>query len=77
VRLTLRFPPLGGGDAQIVLPILLAAVAVAAAVEAASTMVMGLPDTVCASQSETKVLGVAANIGSCVKGDSPFICVHV
>jgi hypothetical protein len=50
------------------LPILLAAAAVAAAVEAASTMVMGLPDTMCASQSETKVLGVAANIGSCVKG---------
>jgi hypothetical protein len=76
-----RFPPLGGGDAPVVLHIPLAAVAAAAvaaevvataAAEVASTMVVGLPDTACASQSETRVLDVAANVGSRVKGDSPF-----
>jgi hypothetical protein len=61
-----RFPPLGGGDAPVVLPIPLAAA------EAASTMVIGLPNTACASQSVTRVLGVVANVGSCAKGDSPF-----
>jgi hypothetical protein len=66
-----RFPPLGGGDASVVLPIPLAAAAAMAA-EAASTMVIGLPNTACASQSVTRVSGVAANIGSCAKGDSPF-----
>jgi hypothetical protein len=40
-----RFPPLSGGDAPVVLPIPLV-VAVAAAV---ATMVVGLPDTVCTS----------------------------
>jgi hypothetical protein len=53
-----RFPPLGGGDAPVVLPILWAAAAatvvapeaaVAAAAEVASTMVIGLPDIACAS----------------------------
>jgi hypothetical protein len=72
-----RFPPLGGGDAPMVLPIPLAAavmvveVAVAAAY-AASTMAVGLLDTVCASQSETRVSDVTANVGSRGKGDSPF-----
>jgi hypothetical protein len=41
-------------------------------IEAASNMVTGLPDIACASQSETRVLGVAANVHSCAKGDSPF-----
>jgi hypothetical protein len=45
---------------------------VAAAAEATSTMVVGLPDTACASQSETKVLDMVANVGSRAKGDSPF-----
>jgi hypothetical protein len=73
-----RFPPLGGGDASVVLPIPWAATAVAAAAaEAASTMVVGLLDTACASQLETRVSGVAANIGSRATGDSPFICAHV
>jgi hypothetical protein len=72
-----RFPPLGGGDASVVLPILLAAAAVMAA-EAASTMVVGLPNTACASQSETSVSDVATNIGSHAKEDSPFyLCVRV
>jgi hypothetical protein len=62
-----RFPPLGGGDALVLLPIPLAAAA-----EATSTMDVGLPDTVCASQSETRVSSVAANIGSRAKGNSPF-----
>jgi hypothetical protein len=79
-----RFPPLGGGDAPVVLPFLWAAAATAAvaaeaaAAEAASTMVVGLPDTACASQSETRVLGVAANVSSRDKRDSPFylrVCV--
>jgi hypothetical protein len=55
-----------------------AAEVVAAAAEAASTMVVGLPDTACAGQSETRVLSVAVNIGSRAKGDSPFylhVCV--
>jgi hypothetical protein len=68
-----RFPPLGGGDASVVLSIPLAAVAVVAvATEATSTMVIGLPDTACASQSETRVSGVVPNVGSRVKKDSPF-----
>jgi hypothetical protein len=50
-----------------------AAEAAAAAAEATSTMVVGLPDTTCASQSETRVLSVAVNIGSRAKGDSPFL----
>jgi hypothetical protein len=66
-----RFPPLGGGDAPVVLPIPLAAAAAMAA-EAASTMVVGLLDTLCASQSETRVSGVAVNVGSRAKGDSSF-----
>jgi hypothetical protein len=66
-----RFPPLGGGDAPVVLPIPLAAAAAAAAAEVASTMVVGFLDTTCASQSETRVSGVAANVGSRA-GDSPF-----
>jgi hypothetical protein len=78
--LALRFPPLGGGDAPVVLPIpwaasaavAVAAEVVAAAAEAVSTMVVGLPDTTCASQSETRVSGVAVNVGLCAKGDSPF-----
>jgi hypothetical protein len=70
-----RFPPLSGGDASVVLPILLAA---AAEAEAASTMVVGLPNTACASQSETSVSDVATNIGSHAKGDSPFyLCARV
>jgi hypothetical protein len=76
---TSRFPPLGGGDTSVVLSIPLAtAAAVAAAVEAAVaaekayTMVVGLPDTECASQSETRVSCVVANVGSRAKGDSPF-----
>jgi hypothetical protein len=53
-----RFPPLGGGDAPVVLPIPWAAAAaavvaaeaaVAAAAEVASTMVIGLPDIACTS----------------------------
>jgi hypothetical protein len=75
-----RFPPLGGGDAPVVLLIVLvvatAAAEVAAATKAASTMVVGLSDTACTSQSETKILDVAANVGSRAKGDSPFICAH-
>jgi hypothetical protein len=73
-----RFPPLGGGDAPVVLPIPWAAAAAAAvaievaAAEAASTMVVGLSDIACASQSESRVLGVVAYVGSRVKGDSPF-----
>jgi hypothetical protein len=70
-----RFPPLVGGDTPVVLPIPWAAVVAAAAVatvEAASTMVIGLPDTACASQSETRVSGVAVNVGLRAKGDSPF-----
>jgi hypothetical protein len=74
-----RFPPLGGGDAPVVLPIPLAATAAAAvateaatAAEVASTMVVGFPNTMCASQSETRVSSVAANVGSRAKGDSPF-----
>jgi hypothetical protein len=74
-----RFPPLGGGDASVVLPIPLVTVAaavavaeVAAAAEAMATMVVGLPDTACTSQSETRVLDMAANVGSRAKGDSPF-----
>jgi hypothetical protein len=46
--------------------------AAAAAAEATSTMVVGLSDTACASQSETRVSGVAANVGSYAKGDSTF-----
>jgi hypothetical protein len=82
-----RFPPLGGGDAPVVLPIPWATAAaavvaaeatVAAAAEVASTMVVGLPDIACASQSKTRVSGVAANVGSRAKGDSPFyLCAHV
>jgi hypothetical protein len=76
-----RFPPLGGGDASVVLPIPWAAAAavavateaaVAVATEATSTMVVCLSDTACASQSETRVSGVAASVGSRAKGDSPF-----
>jgi hypothetical protein len=67
-----RFPPLCGGDAPVVLLIPLAAAAAAvvateaaaATAEAASTMTIGLLDTTCASQSETRVLGVVANVGS-------------
>jgi hypothetical protein len=44
----------------------------AAAAEAASTMVVGLLEIACTSQSETRVSGVSANVGSCAKGDSPF-----
>jgi hypothetical protein len=74
----LRFPPLGGGDASVVLPIPLAAAVAVVVVEAASTMVVDLLDTACASQSETRVSGVAVNIGSCAKGDSPFyMCANV
>jgi hypothetical protein len=65
-----RFPPLGGGDAPLVLPIPLATAA-------AATMVVGLPDTACTSQFETRVLGVVANVGSRAKGDSSFIYAHV
>jgi hypothetical protein len=61
-----RFPPLGGGDASVVLPIPWATA------EAAFSIVIGLPDTVCASQSETWVSGVATNVDSRVKGDFPF-----
>jgi hypothetical protein len=68
-----RFPPLGGGDTPVVLPIPLAAVAtVAVATEATSTVVVGLSDTACASQSETRVSGVVPNVVSRVKEDSPF-----
>jgi hypothetical protein len=67
-----RFPPLGGGDTPVVLPIPLAAAVAATVAEATSTMVVGLPDIVCASQSETRVLGVVTNVGSHAKGDSPF-----
>jgi hypothetical protein len=56
-----------------VLPIPLAVAAAAAvAVEVASTMVIGLPGTAYSSQSKTRVSDVAVNLGSCVKGDSPF-----
>jgi hypothetical protein len=72
-----RFPPLGGGDALVVWPIPLAvAAATVVAAEVSSTMVVGLPDTMCASQSETRISDVAANAGSHAKGDSPFICAH-
>jgi hypothetical protein len=72
----LRLLQLGGGDAPVVLPILLAAVAAVA--EAAPTMVVGLLDTVCTSQSETRVSVVAVNVGSRAKGFSPFyLCAHV
>jgi hypothetical protein len=74
-----RFPPLGGGDTPVVLPIPWATVATATvaveaatAAEAMSTMFIGLSDTTCASQSETRVSGVAANVGSRAKEDSPF-----
>jgi hypothetical protein len=74
-----RLPPLGGGDAPVVLPIPWAATAAAAvaaeaaaAAEAASTMVVGLLEIACTSQSETRVSGVSANVGSCAKGGSPF-----
>jgi hypothetical protein len=60
-----RFPPLGSGDAPVVFSIPLAAAATA-------TMVVGLLDTAFTSQSETRVLDVAANIGARAKGDSPF-----
>jgi hypothetical protein len=74
----LRFPPLGGGDTPVVLPIPLATTAVAVVVaEATSTMVVGLSDTACASQSETWVSGVAANVGSRAIGTPPFICAQV
>jgi hypothetical protein len=71
-----RFTPLGGGDASVVLPILLAATTVAA--EVASTMVVGLSDTACASQSETRVSDVAANIGVACQGGLPLLsaCTH-
>jgi hypothetical protein len=69
-----RFPPLGGGDAPVVLPIPLAAEAAAA--EATSTIVVGLLGTACISQSETRVLNVAANAGSHAKGHPPYICAH-
>jgi hypothetical protein len=71
-----RFPPLGGGDVLVVLPILLAAAAAAAA-EVASTMVMGLLDTVCASQSETVVSAMAANFIHVLRRTSSFICAHM
>jgi hypothetical protein len=70
-----RFPPLGGGDAPVVLPIPLATEAAAAA-EATSTIVVGLLGTACISQSETRVLNVAANAGSHAKGHPPYICAH-
>jgi hypothetical protein len=35
-------------------------------------MVVGLPNTACASQSETRVSDVTANVRSRAKGDSPF-----
>jgi hypothetical protein len=47
------------------------------ATAAAATMVVGLPDTACTSQFETRVLGVVANVGSRAKGDSSFIYAHV
>jgi hypothetical protein len=74
-----RFPPLGGADAPMVLPIPLAvgAAAAVAAEEATSTMVVGLPDIASASQSKTMVSGVSANVDSRAKGGSLFICVHV
>jgi hypothetical protein len=51
---------------------------VVAAIDATSTMVVGLLDTACASQSETRVSGVAANVGSRAKGYSPFyLCACV
>jgi hypothetical protein len=64
----------------VVLPIPLAvaaaavvvAEAAATAAEVASTMVVCLLDTTCASQSETRISGVAVNVGSHAKGDSPF-----
>jgi hypothetical protein len=68
---TSRFPPLGGGDAPVVLPVPLVVAAVTTA-EAASTMIVGLPNTTCASQSETRVSNVAVNVGSRVKEDYPF-----
>jgi hypothetical protein len=58
-----RFQPSGGADVPVVLLILLAAT---------STMVIGLLDTTCASQLETRVLYVIANGVSRAKGDSPF-----
>jgi hypothetical protein len=51
---------------------LAAVAAVAVATEATSTMVVGLSDTACASQSETRVSGVVPNVVSRVKEDSPF-----
>jgi hypothetical protein len=75
-----RFPSLGNGVVSVVLlialPVAAGAAEVAAAAKAASTMVVGLSDTACASQSETKILDVVANVGSRAKGDSPFIYVH-
>jgi hypothetical protein len=66
-----RFPPLGGGDALVVFSIPLAAAAT-------TTMVIGLLDIAFTSQSETRVLDVAANIGARAKGDSPFyLCARM
>jgi hypothetical protein len=78
---TSRFPPLGGDDALVVLPIPLAAAAAVAAevaaAEVASTMVVGLLDTACTSQLETRVLDVAANVCFTCQGElPPFICMH-
>jgi hypothetical protein len=75
------FPPLGGGDIPVVLPIPLAtataaAVAAEVAAEVASTMVIGLPDIACASQSETRVLDVAANVGVACQGGLPLLSAH-
>jgi hypothetical protein len=70
-----RFPPLGGGDAPVVLPISLAIAVVAEEAVAkvvASTMVVGLPDTTCASQSETRVSDVAVNVCFMCQGGLPF-----
>jgi hypothetical protein len=64
-----RFPPLGGGDAPVVLPIPLAA---------AAAVVVAVLDTTCVSQSETRVLDVTTNVDSRAKGDSPFyLCARV
>jgi hypothetical protein len=72
-----RFPPLGGGDIPVVLPIPLAAATVAAvAAEVAATMVIGLPDIACASQSETRVSDVAANVGVACQGGLPLLFAH-
>jgi hypothetical protein len=77
---TSRFLPLGGDDALVVLPIPLAAAATVAAevaaAEVTSTMVVGLLDTACTSQLETRVSDVAANVCFTCQGGLPPFYLH-